>query len=330
MSPLLTIVIPTRDRVEFLKRCLDSVFARKSEFVPVVVSDNSTTESSGIAGLKATYPFQYVRQSGELTMFEHHNACLDLVETRWALLLHDDDELAPECLKAVTTFLEDCAAGVVVGGFERIDENSVVHACWRPDAAELLRGEEGVLRLGLDYKANPQSTIYNVAAFRNVGGFPDALGASADYPLILHLTFLDGLALFPQVIGRYRVGAHQGTDFSLSGAERTLDCTIAMSHLTQTIGVSERVAERLIDYNVWWIFRIIAGQWFWAKPLFVHRLFRKCYAATPVAGPWKTQIQQEFPMLLWRPAWFWLPLRKLTKSILPLRLQLKLRRAALK
>ena len=284
----------------------------------VIVSDNSTRDMPAMEVLRSRYPFSYIRQSGRLSMFEHHNACLRLPSTPWALLLHDDDELCPQIIGKLDAFISGCGkVGLVIGGFQHIDEDSIVHGVWVPEKIETLRGEAGVLRLGLDYRVAPPGTIYNVAAFWQLGGFADALGASADYPLVLRITHRRGATLFPEVIGRYRIGKHQATDFTLAGAERTLDETIRMSNLTRTIGVSSRVSDQLVDYNTWWIFRIIAGSWFSSHPFFVSRLFGKCLRSTPPAGYWKTRVKQEYPLLFFQPRWLAIFFYKAARALLP-------------
>ena len=324
-SELLTIVIPTRDRADLLEMCLRSVFEKQTVRPRVIVSDNSTNEIAKMSHLRSRYSFEYVRRSGRLSMTDHHNSCLSLARTRWALLLHDDDELYPYTLEKFDMFLVNCAnVGLVVGGFQRIDELSIGRAVWLPQTAETLTGEDALLHIGLNFQAHPPSTVYNVAAFARVGGFPDALGAAADYPLILRLAYSYGVAFFPDVLGRYRVGPQQGTDFSLRGAERTLDCTIRMSNLTRGIGCSEAITEQLIDYNTWWIFRIIASNLFSSHPFFVGRLLRKCMLVTPMNGHWKSRVKQEYPMLFFRPWWLSLLVYQLTRIFLPAGLRRRL------
>jgi glycosyltransferase involved in cell wall biosynthesis len=318
ISDLLTIVIPTRDRPELLERCLRSVFDDQPVTPQVIVSDNSTRDFDAIEPVRQRYGFSYVRRSGAMSMRDHHNASLSLAQTPWALLLHDDDELYPESLKKLEELLSQRpSAGVIVCGFQRIDEHSVAHASWTPEKMEMLTGEEAVLRLGLDYMAHPPSTVYNVGAFHSAGGFPDAFGASADYPLILQLTYSQGVLFFPEIVGRYRVGAQQSTDFTVKGAERTLDETIRMSELTRAIGVSSTAADRLVDYNTWWIFRIIAARCFTAHPFFIARMFRKCLRTTPANGDWKDRIRDEYPLLFFRPAWLFILLYQATRRYVP-------------
>jgi len=304
ISQLLTIIIPTRNRPDFLELCLRSVFDCQQTIPKVIVSDNSTTDHPAIVSLRERYPFTYIRQSGNLSMTNHHNACLNLPETPWVLLLHDDDELYPQALSKLESFLGDCGeAGIIVGGFQRIDQHSVVHGGWTPKKSETLIGDEGVLHLGLNFMSHPPSTLINVAAVRKAGGFPDALGASADFPLFLQLTSAYGVSYYPEIIGRYRIGSQQTADFTLKGAEGTLDQTIRMSNLCRTIGVSAQIADQLIDYNTWWVFRIIASNFFATSPFFILKMFRKCLRETPDTGKWKSQVQQEYPVLFFRQPW---------------------------
>jgi hypothetical protein len=305
-SRLLTIVIPTRDRPDLLELCLRSVFERQEATPQVIVSDNSTKDLPGIGLLRSKYPFFYVRQSGKLSMVEHHNACLELAATPWALLLHDDDELSANIVGRLESFLAKCDdAGLVVGGTQLIDEQGNTRGSWIPETNGTLKGEDGVLRLGLDFRAYPPSSIWNVAAFHQVGAFPDADGAGADYTLALRLAYSYGVTFLPEIVGRYRVGAQQATDYTTpERAEATLDLSIKMAQMTRTIGVSTPVADQLVDYMTWWIFRIIAANMVDSHPFFVARLCRKCKLVTPPDGVWKNRVRSEYPFLFWEPQWF--------------------------
>ena len=119
-NPLI-ITIPTWDRPGLLEKCLRSVFEDQKVVPNVIVSDNSTRDHIDIRKLRSNYPFTYVRQSGQLSVTEHHNACLKLPSTRWLWLVHDDDELYPESIAEVQSFLAECGdVGIVLGGVEYI------------------------------------------------------------------------------------------------------------------------------------------------------------------------------------------------------------------
>ena len=71
----LTVVVMTRDRMDFREKALQSVFDRQSKPPPVIVSDNSTHEYSELKQFQRRYGFSYIRQSWTLTATEHHNVC---------------------------------------------------------------------------------------------------------------------------------------------------------------------------------------------------------------------------------------------------------------
>lgn len=308
LSDLLTIVIPTRDRLDFLEICLQSIFDRQAKSPRVIVSDNSSSDVPGMETLCNKYDFLYVRQSGKLSMTDHHNACLKLCSTPWALLLHDDDELCPNILGRLESFLTECdGAGIVIAGIEYIDQQGTPRGVWVPGRNEILRGNEGVLRIGLDFQTSPPGWVWNVKAFHQAGGFPDAHGAAADYPLVLQVAFSDGVALFSEIVGRYRIGEQQITNYSTpKEAEATLDCSIKMAQLTRTIGVSANVADQLVDYMTWSIFRIVAGSLLESHSFFVSRVCQKCRRVTPPEGQWRRRVRAEYPFLFWWPQSVWI------------------------
>jgi glycosyltransferase involved in cell wall biosynthesis len=325
-SPLLTIVIPTRNRLDLFELSLRSVYEAQERIPPVIVSDNSTADQEEMTALRSRYPFTYVRQSGTLSMVDHHNACLELVSTPWALLLHDDDELSPNVLTRLEALLPQSGdAGLILGGTEFIDENGASRGTWIPEATLNIKGESAVLRLGLEFTAYPPSCVWNMAAFRRCGGFPDANGAGADYTLMLQLANQYGVVLFAEILGRYRIGPQQSTGYSSpERAEATLDCSITMAQLTRNIGVPPAVSDQLLDYMIWWIFRIVAQNLLDSHPFFVWRMYRKCASITPRAGRWRSRIRSEYPFLFWRPQWLWELLYCTAKQYLPRSLRRKL------
>jgi hypothetical protein len=193
---------------------------------------------------------------------------------------------------------------MVVGGIEYIDQKGNVRGVWAPQRTRVLRGEAAVLVLGLDFRTSPPGWIWNVEAFRQAGGFPDSDGVAADYPLVLKIAYSPGVALFSQVIGRYRIGEQQTTNYSNpKEAEATLACSIKMAQLTRKIGISAAISDQLMDYMTWWIFRIVAGNLLNIHPVFVYRMCRKCELVTLPKGLWKSRVQTEYPVLFWRPPW---------------------------
>ena len=206
----LTVVVMTRDRIDLLEKALSSVFDHQSKPPPVIVSDNSTREYSELNKFQQRYGFSYIRQSGALTATEHHNIGLQLPATRWVWLLLDDDELRSGAVRGVEKFLKETHdVGIVVGGVEDITYNGEVTRHWVPGAKETLRGDEGLLALGDEWKARAPCQIFRKHESLESGGFQDIAGYPSDVAFACKLAHDFGVRFYPDVIGLSRMGTYQ-------------------------------------------------------------------------------------------------------------------------
>jgi glycosyltransferase involved in cell wall biosynthesis len=305
-SGLLTVVIPTRDRPDLLELCLRSIFECQRSIPNVIVSDNSTSNHQAIDALRRKYGFAYVRQSGGMSMTNHHNGCLGLSSTRWIMLLHDDDELVPDSLAKVESFLAGCEdVGIVVGGLEYIDPQGKVDREWIPETNGTFTAEDGLLRLALAWHARSPNTIFDVTRGRNIGGFLDIDGAAGDYTFFCRLAYSYGVAFLSERVGRYRSGHEQATNLSTPvNAEKFIRISARMgSELIRSIGCSEMTADRLIDDRVWAYFVWVAPYWLDSDPAFLFMLCQECLRLSPKRATWQAIARREYPLLFWRPQW---------------------------
>jgi hypothetical protein len=243
-----------------------------------------------------------------LTATEHFNACLRLPTTRWTWMIHDDDELCPGAIDTMAGFIEQCPdVGLVMGGAESIYEHGDPFYTWLPKSGGAFHGEEALLRLGLDFGAFSPSTIFNTEATRQVGGFVEIDGYPADYAFCVRLAHASGIAFWPGVVGLYRHGRHQDTDFSTAEkAEAWLAFSVRMvEEVVRQTKCSTSAEQQLIDYMTWSVFKTVIFPWFDVDPFFVFRVCRERMAASPPDGTYRGSVQQEFPFLFSRrwPVW---------------------------
>lgn len=306
-SELLSIIIPTRDRPAFLEACLRSVYDSQVG-IDVIVSDNSTRDHPGIAELRARYGFDYVRQSGELSATDHFNKCLTLPASKWIWMLHDDDELYPGAVAKVAARLgevRDANVGLVVGGLHYIDHAGVTQLEWIPKSRGVSSGEAGLLAAGLDPGALSPGMVFRADACLKWGGFVEIGGHPADYTFLAGIAHDHGVAFLPDVVGRYRHGAHQETDVSSPNAAKAwLDFTIAMTeHTIERTKCSVKAANQLLDYMTWFTFLALMPRWLGSDTRFVVAACRDCLRASPSRLPWQTQVREKYPMLFLQPVW---------------------------
>jgi hypothetical protein len=89
-----------------------------------------------------------------------------------------------------------------------------------------------------------------------MGGFVEIGGHPADYTFLVGLAHDYGVAFLPEVVGRYRHGAHQETDVSSPGAAKGM----AGFH-DRDDGAHDRknecsvnAANQILDYMTWFTF----------------------------------------------------------------------------
>jgi hypothetical protein len=76
-------------------------------------------------------------------------------------LLHDDDELRNGAVRGVAKFLKETNdVGIVVGGVDDITSDGEVTGHWVPGAKETLRGDEGLLALGDEWKGRDPARLF--------------------------------------------------------------------------------------------------------------------------------------------------------------------------
>lgn len=304
-SEELTVVIPTRDRPRLLELCLRSVFERQKVPPPVIVSDNSTVDQPVIEALRKKYGFTYVRRSGRLPIVEHQNGCLQIPTSRWVLLLHDDDELYPGAVAKLREFLLECGeAGIVMAGTQTIDGEGQVLRQWVPRLRGVFKGEEGLLALGLDWGERAPGTVYGTQENQQIGGLPVVDGLPGDYAHSLFLAYRHGVAFLPELVGRYRTGHEQTTQFATpQKAEAWLVFSCRQAALLRDLGCSRAAADRIMDYLAWSTFEALEPQWTRFDRRTVTRLVDVCLRYSPEQGERQAQVRWKYRSLFWRPRW---------------------------
>lgn len=98
MTPLITVIIPVRNGAAYIENAVSSVLAQTTKSFQVIVSDNGSTDATtSLLSKYADNPrIKIVRQTGQFDMFAHFNKCLEMVGTKYFMMLHHDDFLCDE------------------------------------------------------------------------------------------------------------------------------------------------------------------------------------------------------------------------------------------
>ena len=124
--PLVSIVVPTCNRADSLRRRLAEIRRLAYEPLEILISDNASadhTEAVGREAAAADPRVRYVRHATTIGLYGNHNFCLDQARGELLCVFHDHDEHDPMILEAYVDFLTaHPRVGVVCSDWELIDE----------------------------------------------------------------------------------------------------------------------------------------------------------------------------------------------------------------
>ncbi len=108
-----SVVIPTRDRVDLLRRCVASVEATNYPAIEIVIVDNGSRKAPTLAYLHDT-PHRVVRHPGVFNFSDLVNAGVAAATNPLVVLLNNDTEASdPNWLSAMVAELADSRVGAV-------------------------------------------------------------------------------------------------------------------------------------------------------------------------------------------------------------------------
>lgn len=112
-NPLLSIAIPTYNRAEWLRLCLDNLIPQLKEYcadVEVTVYDNASPDHTGKIlqpYLEPNLPLTYIRNEENIGSDRNIAQCFNKACGKYVLILGDDDVVVPNALSKIISFLKD-------------------------------------------------------------------------------------------------------------------------------------------------------------------------------------------------------------------------------
>lgn len=153
MEPFFSVLIPTYNRPDFLRACIDSVLASDCEDYEIVLSDDCSPGIEEIAGIIEPYlkehrNVSFVRQSRNLGMAENWNFLVKKARGEYVILMGDDDKLMPSTLRRIREFIETKPDRHIYAlGYTVIDENDKhFYSCCSPVEFEIHLGNSKLVR----------------------------------------------------------------------------------------------------------------------------------------------------------------------------------------
>ena len=136
MHPLVSILIPTFDRPQYLSEAIDAALAQTYRNLEVLVFDNGTMDETLAVARRATERdsrVRFRRNDRDLGMSANFNALADAARGDFAVAIGDDDRLLPEFLARLVAVMEPAVRVafsnqyLIDGSGRRLSEWTTVH-----------------------------------------------------------------------------------------------------------------------------------------------------------------------------------------------------------
>lgn len=220
-DPLITVIIPTCGRVNFIGKAIESALAQSYGRPEVIVVDDGSTDGS--AEQAEQFPGVLVLHQGARTgISTARNRALAQSRGELVVFLDDDDRLLPEAFELGARELlarPDC--GVTFGRARMIRANGVHFADTPPVRSETFAD---VLRGG--YPVHPAAAMARRTAVMAVGAFDVRRGIAQDYDFWTRLARRYPVHGHAGLVSEYR--KHEGNVYKTRGPTACLEAVLAI------------------------------------------------------------------------------------------------------
>ncbi len=275
MNTLVTVVIPTYNRADFILESVNSVLSQSfQDFEILIVDDGSTDDTLQI--------IQGLNNPRIRVLPQVHQGVSAALERGWQEArgkyigrVDSDDVWLPTLLETLVPIMErDANVGVAYARAQGMDETG------RPlaqlvGAPERFPGETLKSLLYGDF-VTPMAVVIRRTAIQQAGGYDESLIGNEDWDLWIRIARKDSIAYVPEIRARYRFHTHNLTRTSsdrmtrlMQDRIRVLDKFFAEPSHSEDLLAIRPVAYRNV-YLDWMIRALEARRWQDAKAAFWH------------------------------------------------------------
>jgi glycosyltransferase involved in cell wall biosynthesis len=207
--PLVSVIVPTFERSDFLRTALRSVLRQTvKDFEVLVVDDGSATAAAPVIKEFDDARFRYFRHESNRGEAAARNTAIRNARGHYLAFLDDDDEWLPQKLRLQLDLFGRCSAavGCVNGGFAAVRAHDR-HVLWQQIPTR--RGDL-LHELWLENIVGAPSTVMvKRECVERVGLFDENIAFGVDYDLWIRLAERYSFDFVPEIVARYTVHPRQ-------------------------------------------------------------------------------------------------------------------------
>lgn len=242
-----SIMIPTYLRNTFLKRTIDSALSQITEIpYEVVVVDNNDGDNQQTLDLIMTYSSEdisYYKNQKNLGMFGNWNRCLQLANSEWILILHDDDTIAADY---ISTMMEEVQkdADVSCLGCRHVyinEKDECINVVKHGIKAYIINQFRSYATLRIkdfyyDHPIHIMGLLINREKALKVGGFDSTWDPISDYIFILKLVKRYKVKQVHRTLLNYRIAVNAS-----GSVKHILGMVEIDAYMRKFIGINENI-----------------------------------------------------------------------------------------
>ncbi len=203
--PLVSIVIPTRNRADLLGRTLRAACAQLEVDLEIVVVDDGSTDATSQVVAGARDPrVRYIRNDAAMGVSATRNRGIAAATGDWISFLDDDDLWAPEKLTRQLTAADRAGAHWVYAGDVNVDERLRVLSGGPPLSPDAV---VDLLPRWNPIASGGSNVVVRSEVLARVGGFDATLRRTEDWDLWIRIARTGAPACVRQPLVAYRFHA---------------------------------------------------------------------------------------------------------------------------
>ena len=226
-TPILSIIIPTHNRPQLLRRALHSALAQTLENIEIIVVDDGSSPPVELSDYPASdYPqVRLINLPKSKGGSAARNVGAISANARWLTYLDDDDELLPDMAQLSIDALQKAILEAtlpqpvgVLSALVEVDENRQIVSTHRPPT--LAKGRHFCLEAIGSHQSfsSKQTLVVERRVLLDIGGFDESFTSRVHTELFLRLNPVCSLIGLPNVT--YKLAAHAGPRVSSSLQQR--------------------------------------------------------------------------------------------------------------
>ncbi|MFI5324415.1 MAG: glycosyltransferase family 2 protein, partial [Thermodesulfobacteriota bacterium] len=186
MMPHVSVIIPTHNRANLLKKSVTSVLSQSyRDFELLVIDDCSTDNTSEVMANITDKRVSYKKNTSNEGIPTTRNIALSYTNGKYIAFLDDDDEWMPDKLEKQLNIMENSSTslGCVYTGRNLIytDDKSLNQTIVPQYRKKILK------ELLLDNFINTSTTLLRAACFEKVGMFDESIPFAEDYDMWIRI-----------------------------------------------------------------------------------------------------------------------------------------------